>query len=542
MGRRPPLNDMSAPNLHTTVEEVLDQLRGIWRFRRVALIVAWCMAPVLWVAVFLIPNTYESYAKVFVDTRTTLSEATEGLSLSGDVGGQIERVRDALLGGPELRKVAEDAGLFAQARTVGQRQKVVDTLRNNIDIDGKLEPQSTIALFTITYRNRSRPRTLQVVTQLLNTFVQGTLGGKQQGSDEAEKFLSQQIADYGQRLSASEQRLASFKKSNVGLLPGDQGDYFVRLQNDMNALTKARESLSLALRKRQKLEEQLRAGQQFTAGSSSGADLKGAAALDTESQIAQTQQKLNELLLKFTDKYPDVIALRRTLEQLKEREATQIAAAKHGDVRAASELSLAANPVYQRLQEQYNTEDVNVASLQQEIADRQKEVANLRAMISTAPEVQAQYTQLTRDYDVTRTQYDALLARLNRARLGQQAASTGVVKFQVIDPPTAEFAPVGPRRAMLILGALALSLATGGGLAYLLHMLHPVFVSARHLGAVTGLPVLGSVGVAWLDDRRTVVRTERLRYAWAVGGLVVLGLGILAVQGRLLSLLGGMHT
>lgn len=532
---------MSAPSLHATVEEILDQLRGVWRFRRIALIVAWCMAPILWVAVFMIPNTYESYAKVFVDTRTTLSEATEGLSLSGDVGGQIERVRDALLGGPELIKVANDAGLFARARTVAQRQQVVNTLRNNIDIDGKLEPQSTIALFTITYRDRSRPRTLQVVTQLLNTFVQGTLGGKQQGSDEAEKFLSQQITEYGQRLSASEQRLASFKKSNVGLLPGDQGDYFSRLQNDMNELTKARESLSLELRKRQKLEEQLQSGQQFTTGSS-GSDLKGSAALDTESQIAQTQQKLNELLLKFTDKYPDVIALRRTLEQLKEREAAQLAAAKQGDVHAASQLSLTANPVYQRLQELYNSEDVTVASLQQEIADREKEVARLRAMISTAPEVQAQYSQLTRDYDVTRTQYDALLARLNRARLGQQAASTGVVKFQVIDPPTAEFAPVGPRRALLILGALAVSLGAGGGLAYLLHMLHPVFVSPRHLAAVTGLPVLGSVSMAWLDKRRTVLRTERVRYIWAVSVLVVLGLGILVLQGVLLSLVGRMHA
>ena len=56
---------MSAPSLHATVEEILDQLRGVWRFRRIALIVAWCMAPILWVAVFLIPNTYESYAKVF---------------------------------------------------------------------------------------------------------------------------------------------------------------------------------------------------------------------------------------------------------------------------------------------------------------------------------------------------------------------------------------------------------------------------------------------------------------------------------------------
>jgi polysaccharide chain length determinant protein (PEP-CTERM system associated) len=532
---------MSAPNLHTTVEDLLDQLRGVWRFRRTALIVAWCAAPLLWLGIFLIPNTYESYAKIFVDTRTTLSEATKGLSIGTDIGSQIQAVRDELLGGPELRRVANDTNLMAGAITGLQQQKVLATLRSNIDITGNLEPDSTRALFTITYRDRNMARSLQVVNDLLNTFVEGTLGGKQQGSEQAEKFLTQQISQYGQRLSASEQRLAEFKKRNVGLLPGEQGDYFARLQTDMSTLTKDKESLNLEQRKRAALLQELRSGQQFTT-SPAAAGPQDPAALDIEGQIAQTQEKLNQLLLKFTDKYPDVIALRQTLKQLKAREKAQIAAAKHGDIGAAAQLSLTANPVYQKLQEQYNAEGVTIASIQQEIADRQQEIASLRGMISTAPEVQAQYAQLTRDYNVTRTQYDALLARLDRARLGQQAASTGVVKFQIIDPPTSRFAPVAPPRALLVLVALVAALGLGAGAAYLLHMLQPVFVSARQLGNVTGIPVLGSVSMAGLDQHRGAVRAERFRYAWGVAGLVILGLGVLVLQAHIYRLFGGLHA
>lgn len=532
---------MNAPSLHNTLEDILDQLRGLWRFRWIALIVAWCAAPILWIAIFTIPNTYESYAKVFVDTRTTLGEATQELSIGTDIGSQIVRVRDALLGGPELRKVADDTGLMAGAVTGAQQQAVITKLRDNVDITGNLEPQSTMAVFTITYRDRNRPRSLQVVERLLNNFVEGTLGGKQQGSEEAEQFLTQQIADYGRRLSASEERLAAFKKENVGLLPNEQGDYFSRLQADMSTLTKERESLSLELRKRAALAEELHSGQQFTAGSTASGS-QNPAALDTEGQIAQTQQKLNELLLKFTDKYPDVIALRETLKQLKAREQAQIAAAKRGDLGAAAQLSLTANPVYQRLQEQFNAEGVTIASIQQQIADGEKEIADLRAKISTAPGVQAQYSRLTRDYNVTRTQYDALLKQLNRAQLGQQAASTGVVKFQIIDPPTAEFSPVAPKRPLLILGALIASLGAGAAVAYLLHLLRPVFVSPRQLGAVTGLPVLGSVSMAWLEPHRVAMRGERRRYIWATAGLVVLGLGVLVLQAHIYGLLGGLHA
>jgi polysaccharide chain length determinant protein (PEP-CTERM system associated) len=532
---------MNAPSLQNTLEEFLDLLRGVWRFRWPALIVAWCVAPLLWVVIFMIPNTYESYAKVFVDTRTTLSAATEGLSIGSPMQGEIERVRDALLGGPALRQVANDTGLMAGAITGAQQQAVITKLRERIDVTGSFKPPSTMALFTITYRDRNRARSLQVVDRLLNTFVEGTLGGRQQGSVEAEKFLTGQIAKYGARLSASEQRLAAFKKQNVGLLPGQQGDYFSTLQTDMNDLTKDKEKLGLELRKRDVLAQQLHAGQQFTAGPSASGS-QNPAALDTEGQIAAAQQKLNQLLLKFTDKYPDVIALRQTIKQLKAREKAQIAAARRGDLSAAAQLSLTANPVYQKLQEQYDAEGVTIASIQQEISDRQREIAKLRSMISTAPEVQAQYAKLTRDYNVTRKQYDELLGRLDRAQLGQQAASTGVVKFQVIDPPTAKFAPVAPKRALLILGALVVSLAAGAGVAYLLQLLRPVFVSQRQLGAVTGLPVLGSVSMAWLDQRRAALRSERQRYLWAMAGLVVLGFGILVLQAHIYSLFGGVHA
>jgi protein tyrosine kinase modulator len=522
--------------IHTIVEDFLDQLRGAMRFKWVALIVSWSLAVILWIMVFLVPNTYESHASVFVDTRTTLSAATEGLSVGDNIDSQIVQVREALLGGPSLRRVANDTNLMAGALTGAQQQAVIGRLRQNIEITGSLQPGGSMALFTITYKDRDRERSLRVVDLLLNTFVEGALGGKQRGSEEAEKFLSDQIADYGRRLSASEQHLAEFKKRNVGLLPGEQGDYFNRLQTEAAGLTTAQERLGLALRRRAELQSELQSGQRFTADSAGGP--ANPAAVDTEGEIARTQEKLSQLLLQYTDKYPSVIALRQTLKALEAREKAELAAAKHGDLDAATQLRLTANPVYQKLQEQYNAEQVDIAAMQQDIADREREIATLKAMVNTAPDVQAKYARLTRDYDVTRTQYNALLGRLDSTRLGQQAASTGIVKFQVIDPPTAAFKPVAPNRPLLILGSLVLSLAAGLGAAYVLHLLQPVFVSARQLGAITGLPVLGAVGMAWEAQHRTEQWRGRLFYAWAFSGLVVLAIGVLVLQTHISKLIG----
>lgn len=522
---------MATSSIFSDVAALQDQLRGLWRFKWIALIVAWCTAVVLWVVVFLIPNTYEASAKIFVDTGTTLSQATKGISLEDNVTDQIERVSTALLGTPQLRKVAQDTNLLAGPVTPQQQQAVVDDLRQRINIIADVDPKNPHAppkQFTITYRDGNRARSIAVVDRLLNDFVEGSLQDKSQGSQTAERFLTQQIAVYGQRLSTTEQQLAAFKKRNIGLLPGEQGDYFTRLQNQEQALTQLRESLYVAMRKRDTLSGQLKSGQQFTASgpSSSGPN---AAALDTEEQIAQDQQKLDQLLLKFTDKYPDVISLRQSIAELKVRERQQAVAARHGDLGAASSLGLSANPVYVKLQEQYNAQEVEIASLQQQISDRQQQIATLRSQMGSAPQVQAQYAQLTRNYDVTKKQYDELLARLDSARLGQQAASTGLVKFQVIDPPAANFEPVSPNRPLLIIGTFLAALGAGIGVAYLLHLLRPVFVSTRQLTAATGLPVLGAVSLAWAERHRFEKHRARVRYVLASTGLLAAAVAVFFV-------------
>ena len=529
---------MTHSPIHAAVQELVDQLRGTWRYRWVALAVAWFVALASWAATFLLPDVYQASARVFIDTQTTLSEATQGIGLGEDIDAQVQRVRQALLGWPELERVADETALLAGTLSAPARQQVLEKLRKDIDITGDLA-RGGAGVFTISYHNRNRAQSLAVVDRLLNTFVEGTLGGKRAGSQEAQQFLSLRIADYEQRLAASEQRLADFKRQNVGLMPGQQGDYFTRLQKEDDALMLARRRLTMALGKRAELLQELQGGQPFQAASAGDAAVgsPGAAHNDTERRIEQTQKRLDDLLLRFTDKYPDVIALRQTLRELERRRAAELAAAQRGDSGAAEQLGMSANPVYQKIQEQYNQEQVDIASMRQDIADRERTIAALKAKVDTAPEVEAQLAKLNRDYQVTRAQYNALLVRLDRARLGQQAMATGIVKFQVIDPPAANFTPVAPRRGLLIAASLLVAMVAGACVAYLLYLLRPVFVSTRQLAAVTGLQVLGVVGMAWIEKYRVRRRRGDVLYAGATAALLIAGGTVLALHSSISNLI-----
>lgn len=56
--------------MNLLVEEVLEEVRGAWRFRWWALAAAWLLGVVGWTIVMLLPDMYEGRATVFVDTRT----------------------------------------------------------------------------------------------------------------------------------------------------------------------------------------------------------------------------------------------------------------------------------------------------------------------------------------------------------------------------------------------------------------------------------------------------------------------------------------
>jgi len=518
--------------MHQVLELILQQIRGAWRFRKVSLLVAWGVCLVGWLVVLAIPDTYSAWARVYVDTRTRLSQVTQGIAVESNIASQAEAVREALLGGPQLEKVARLTIPGFAAATPEDQSDIIQSLRTSLDVqassdrDRTGQPKNQPAdLYTITYTDRNRQTARRVVDQLLKNFLASSLGGTQEGSEQAQQFLTQQIAEYDKKLADAESRLAEFKRTHAGLVPGATGgDYFSRLHAETDELDRDRQELTMAEQKRDELRKQLSLEEPLM-GSVAGTAPGGGA--DTASAIRETQARLDELLLRFTDQHPDVIAARRSLEELKQRQQAEIEAVRRGDQTAIAATGLAANPVYQGMKLQLSQIDVEVAAARQKVRDQEAKIAEQRKMINTAPEVEADYDRLDRDYSVTHSQYQALVERLSRAKLSDKADATGVVRFEIVDPPTVNPEPVFPNRLRLILEVLVAGLAAGVGVGYLLHQLRPVFSTSRQLMELTQLPVLGSVSMTWPDRHKA--RTRRAVWMYALGTALLLVVAVVAL-------------
>jgi polysaccharide chain length determinant protein (PEP-CTERM system associated) len=516
------------------MNEILAQIYGFaraaWRRRWTVVTTAWVVALLGWAVVLTMPDRYEASARVFVDARTPLRPVLQGIAIEQDYESQISLVREALLSRPQLETVVRQTNLDAgMAATPAGHEALIAQLQRQIQVVATAPSRSgSDAIYTISYQHGDRAKSIEVVRTLVDNFVEGTLSGNRSGATEAQNFLIEQIGELEKRLQEAEQRLADFKKSNIGLIPGERGDYFARRDQQTAGLQQAETNLAVALSRQAELRRQLTSSQAYLPGTTGGGAT--GAPPDVTLRRQQAEQQLEELLLRFTDRHPDVIQLRRTIDELKERETKELAELQKGGAGTGAIRSLAANPVYQQVQTQLSQVQVEIASYQGAIRQHQAEIANLGKYVDQAPEVEQEFAQLNRDYTVTKAQYEQLVARREQVRVSDDAASTGIMRFDVIEPPHAALEPVSPKRQLLIVGVLVVALGAGLGLAILPYLLMPTFDSITELGRRLGVPVIGAVSAVRTVAQRTADHRQ-LRWVALAGGALVAATGLLVVAG-----------
>jgi polysaccharide chain length determinant protein (PEP-CTERM system associated) len=509
------------------LDKILAELKGAWRFRWHALVVTWVVCLIGWFVIYTLPDRYETRAQIYVDTSSILKTFLQNIAVSPNTESAADVVRRALLARPTLEKVADTTGLIQRAENNPDEQEhLLLKLEQDLTITG--DNHSNV--YTIVYADRNPKMAQSVVASLLDTFVHDSLGVSRTDTRNAQEFLKQQVAEYEQRLAESESKLAEFKKEHIGLMPDQRGDYFNRLQAELTSNNTLQTNLAVAARQRDELRRKITGisadGQ--VPNMPTNAEIQAATQLDT--QIQESRRQLEALLLRFTEKHPDVIALRDTITRLEARRHNELGGVRATTIAGGSGANSGVDAVMQNLQIQLNNADVQVAALQAEVAQSNGRVAELRRMLTTGPEVEAQLASLNRDYAVIKSTYDALLQRSESARISDRADQSEDVRFRMIEPPRVPVTPSAPMRGLLMIAVLFFAVFFGAAVAYGLNLANPVFVAPRTLTDVLKLPVLGVVSTFAGAADAARLRRKSMALASAAGLLLVTFVGLVAVS------------
>ena len=126
------------------------ELRGAWRYRWIAMIVAWAICLGGWIFVYTMPNIYEARAQVYVDADSRLAAVMSQVGVSPGVNSRVFVVRQAMTGRPQLERVARETDLDLRARTEQEKEALLLNLGEKVNVSSGRAAQAR-NLYTITY-------------------------------------------------------------------------------------------------------------------------------------------------------------------------------------------------------------------------------------------------------------------------------------------------------------------------------------------------------------------------------------------------------
>ena len=501
-------------DLHELLQYVLLEAHASWRYRWHALILAWCVLAVGAALVFSLPNQYEASAQVYADTDALTNPLLSGLAVQPDVRARLQVVTGTLLARPNLETVADKTGLALRATTPADKDELLVKLGAAV----KIKDAGATNLYNISYSDPDPKMAQKVVQAFLQILMNDTLGANTQSTQSAQNFLQQQVTDYNNRLNDAEKKLAEFKKANIGNLPGPDGDYSARLQAAEARLQDLQSEYAAAL-----------AGRAPVAARQAASPVR-----EIDLQIKAYQQQLDKLLLSYTDQDPDVVTARRMIAQLQARRAELLT---HPGSASPAEAPVSGPREGKARSTGYDGR-ADAHMLAAQVASQKQQIADLKKNADKITDTQVKLSQLSRNYDVTRKQYDDLVARLNKAQMSEDATQTGNnLKFRVVSPPIVPLLPVGPHRVLFLLVVFLMALGIGGAFAFFMHKIKPVFTSLKSLREFGGYPVIGALSLIESAPRRARKRREVIGFCAGMGLLAVVVVLSLAFNGQLASLM-----
>ena len=466
-------------------EQLLFWINTVWRRRWAAILVAWFVCIAGWFFVASKPDTFTSSTKVFIDTASILNPLLRGLAVERDIGEELQVMKQTVTSRPNMERVARMTDLDLGATTPAAMQNLIDSLRRRTEI------KSTGYLMAMSFTDTDPVRARDVIQAISTVFIEQNLGQNRDEIERARIFLDQQIAEYEVKLQEAEQRLADFKRDRLSTLP-DRSTSSFQLDELRAELEDTEVALKRALIRQDSLRQQVARGP----------------ATDSSFELFKAKEEMRTLLARFKDQHPDVLALKRRIEDLDEqRRAEQRRAGIDPDA-VGSALAATDSPLagadYEQLKSMLVETDANVLLFTDKAKRMRGQVQRLERQVAQIPIVEVELSRLNRDYNVLKGKQTQLVGRREQAIISQKKeVGADRIKFQIVEPPRVSAVPNGPSRPILLSAVLLFGLAAGTAFAIFLSIINESFNDPAMLRKTFNLKVLGVVTPVQTAARQT---------------------------------------
>lgn len=478
----------------------LNDLKAILLRRKWALLLP--LAAIFWVAMALalvLPSIYRSQATILIEEQEIPASIVQ-TTVTSFAEQRLQSIYQRIISTSRLLEIVNNLQLFPELRGQVTPDEIAAKMRENISLEfiqaDVVDPKTGRAAsaniaFTISYQGTDPAQTQKVASVLTSLFLEDNLKERERTAASATDFLLDEVNRLKQSMAEADARIAAFKEENVNELPE-------LLQVNMQSLQNAEAN-------RDRLFEQMRSLKEREGYLESQLASIPRQAMQ-KSRLEELQMQLANLQTRYSDQYPDVIAVKAEIGRLMAEKGA--AAGNSPD-----------NPAYVTLASQLASTKAEIASLGKQLETNDQQVVKYRALIEATPRVEEKYRMLLNDRDNLLHKHNELMQKHMEAKVsqGMEKEQKGA-RFTVVEPALLPDKPAKPNRLAIALIGIVLGLGAGVGMAALLEFNDGTIRTADELGKATSFPVLGVIP--------EIINAREARRARMLSALQVVAVGL----------------
>jgi len=504
--------------MDSSLAQIKNYLNILYARRYWFLLTAVTVSLIIVVYSLFIPKQYEAKSTVFIE-KNVVNSLLKGLTVTPSMEDRIRVLRYHMLSRDIISRVLKKLDMDVKSETPESFEALIMQCQEVTKINMRGND-----LFFVSLINPDPVFARDYINTLVNTYVEENLSSKREESFGADRFLSEQVKFYKQKLTILEDEIYQYRKK-TGIFSTVTEASIVEgidtLEEQIRQLQGKKNELIATVRT---IHDQLSSMKE--AASSGGNSLLGLDMMmgsDEDMQIEALQAQLDELMLIYNDSYPGVIKLKERISALEERKAAQPEPAIEAP--EADVFNPVEDPIFVDLKMRMNAAQSDLNALKARETELLSQIDSNKTMLENFPRDKKALAEMERERGMVKNVYETLLERVGMAEVSKQMeVADKATTFRIVDPAILPTFPVGTKRLYKMI--LGLIVGIGAGLAVVVAR-EQFDDTVRDADALRGkgITVLAEIPLMYSDeDNQKLRKKDKLVYAYCLLCLSLIGL------------------
>jgi polysaccharide chain length determinant protein (PEP-CTERM system associated) len=508
-------------------EKVELDIKKYWRIivgrRHIFIAVALsCISVIVWGSFFL-PKIYEAKSTVMIE-RNIINSLVKNLAIPVTLDERLNVLSNIMTSRQIILKVIDDLDLNVKSGKQTDIENLVQNFQNEtkIKMTKSVTKKDSTDWFSVTYKDKNPKLARDFINTLVRRYVEDNLSAKKEESFEANKFLMEQRNFFQAKIDAAEVKILEFRRSRGIFIALDEKAVVGEIKAaEENIEAIGLQRMELQARKNM-TEKQLKEEKPYTVamlGKTKGESLND--------RLLSLQNKFNDLLVRYTENYPEVIKVKAEIEILKKQiQASSSPEASSQGMQGSETEMTTLNPFHQKLKEELAKIDLELAALAAKEKHLIAAIVTKKRYLSDIPLDKKNLADLERERDTYKKIEDELVVKLGQSEVSKQMEIEDKTEtFRVIDPAILPTKPVSPNRVLIILAGFLGGIAAGFGTVLLLDNFDSSMKTVDQLKKDFRMPVLAVIPQIVTDEEVNKMRKmDRKVYAISLAYLSIIGI------------------